>query len=116
ITDALLGALALPDIGTFFPDTDPKYQGADSTLFLKDACRRMKQLGYRLLNLDSILVCDRPNISPYAPKIRANIARILKVSIDAVGLKAKTCEGTRIAVPGRSIAAFALVILYRAKR
>jgi len=113
ITDALLGALALPDIGTLFPDTDPNSKGAASTIFLNAALGRMQRAGYRLLNLDCILVCDRPRLSPYAQAIRTNIARLLGTTAAAVGLKAKTSEGTRLALPNKSIAAFATVLLCR---
>lgn len=111
VTDALLGALALPDIGTLFPDTDPKYKDFDSAALLQEVVREVTARGWRVANLDCLVICDRPRLSPLAQRIRAGIADLLQVSPDAVGLQAKTCEGTMLAIPGRSIAAMATVLL-----
>lgn len=111
VADALLGALALPDIGTRFPDTDPAYKDADSRLLLRDVVGEVGRAGYRVVNLDCILVCDTPAIGPHSAAMRQSIAELTGVASEAVGLKAKTTEGTGLAIKGQSIAAFATVLL-----
>ena len=93
ITDALLGAIAAPDIGSLFSPTDQKWKGADSVLFLEEALKRVRDAGYAVSNLDSTLILAAPKIGPHAPAIRKRVAQLLSVPIDAVGLKAKTPEG-----------------------
>jgi 2-C-methyl-D-erythritol 2,4-cyclodiphosphate synthase len=95
ITDALLGAIAAPDIGSLFSPTDPKWKGADSVLFLEEALKRVRDAGYAVSNLDSTLILAAPKIGPHAPAIRKRVAQLLSVPIEAVGLKAKTPEGMR---------------------
>ena len=111
VTDALLGALALPDIGTRFPDTDPALEGADSARFLKDVLADVTRLGFVVLNVDCVLVCDAPKLAPRAASIRESLARLLGIDPDRVGLKAKTTEGTLLARPGASIAALCVALL-----
>jgi 2-C-methyl-D-erythritol 2,4-cyclodiphosphate synthase len=113
LTDALLGALALPDIGTLYPDTDRKWKDAESRLMLEAAHAAVKTRGYRLANADCILVCDRPRLAPHAEAVRASIARLLVISPDCIGLQAKTTEGTLLALKGKSIAAMAVVLVAR---
>jgi len=93
LTDALLGALAAPDIGALFPPSDPKWKGADSAVFLKEALQRTLAAGYRIANVDSTLILATPKIGPHAAAIRENVAKLLGISADCVGLKAKTPEG-----------------------
>jgi 2-C-methyl-D-erythritol 2,4-cyclodiphosphate synthase len=93
ITDALLGAIGAPDIGTLFPPSDPQWKGADSTVFLKEALKRMRAAGYGIGNVDSSLILLAPKIGPQAASIRAHVAKLLGVTMDCVGLKAKTPEG-----------------------
>lgn len=93
ITDALLGAIAGPDIGSLFPPSDPQWKGADSVVFLQEALRRVTHAGYRLANLDSTLILAAPKIGPHATAIRARVAELLRIPPDAVGIKAKTPEG-----------------------
>jgi len=93
LTDALLGALAGPDIGSLFPPSDPQWKGADSSLFLREGLKRMRNAGYRIANVDSTLVLSEPKIGPHAATIRENVAILLGTSPDRVGLKAKTPEG-----------------------
>jgi 2-C-methyl-D-erythritol 2,4-cyclodiphosphate synthase len=111
LTDALLGALALPDIGTLFPDTDARWKDASSSLMLKDAYGRVEAGGFRLVNADCVLVCDRPKLQPHNLAVRESIATMLHVPLDRIGLKAKTTEGTLLAIKGRSIAAMAVVLV-----
>lgn len=113
VADALLGALALPDIGTRFPDTDAAYEGADSRALLREVMDDVTRAGYGVTNLDCVLICDAPAIAPHSDAIRASVAALVGVEADAVGLKAKTTEGTGLAIKDRSIAAFASVLLAR---
>lgn len=96
ITDALLGAIAGPDIGALFPPTDPQWKGADSVVFVREALKRVHDAGYRVSNLDSTLILAAPKIGPHAPTIRACVAGLLEVPTDCVGLKAKTPEGLNL--------------------
>jgi 2-C-methyl-D-erythritol 2,4-cyclodiphosphate synthase len=93
ITDALLGAIAGPDIGTLFPPSDPEWKGADSVVFLQEALRRVASAGYAVANLDSTLILNAPRIGPHAAEIRSRVAGLLGIAGDCVGLKAKTPEG-----------------------
>jgi len=93
ITDALLGAIAAPDIGALFPPSDPKWEGADSGIFLKEALKRVRDAGYRVANVDASLVLSAPKIGPHAGTIRDRVAKLLGVPGGCVGLKAKTPEG-----------------------
>jgi 2-C-methyl-D-erythritol 2,4-cyclodiphosphate synthase len=93
ITDAVLGAIAAPDIGTLFSPGDARWKGADSALFLDEALRRMKAAGYAISNLDSTLILAQPKIGPHAAAIREKLAALLKVPADCIGIKAKTPEG-----------------------
>ena len=93
LTDALLGAVAGPDIGTLFPPSDVKWKGADSAVFLREALKRMGAAGYAIENVDSTLILAAPKIGPHAAAIRESVAKLLSISSDRVGLKAKTPEG-----------------------
>jgi len=96
ITDALLGAVAAPDIGALFPPSDPKWKGADSVVFLREALKRVHDAGYGVANLDASLILAAPRIGPHAAAIRVRVARLLGVHADCVGLKAKTPEGLNL--------------------
>jgi 2-C-methyl-D-erythritol 2,4-cyclodiphosphate synthase len=93
ITDALLGAVAAGDIGSYFPPTDPKWKGADSVIFLEEALNQVRLAGYKVSNVDSTLILAEPKIVPHAKKIQARVAELLGVKPDQVGIKAKTPEG-----------------------
>jgi 2-C-methyl-D-erythritol 2,4-cyclodiphosphate synthase len=93
ITDALLGALAAPDIGSLFSPSDPQWKGADSSVFLEEALQRVSAAGYTLVNLDSTLILAAPKIGPHTSAIRTRIAELLGIPPDCVGIKAKTPEG-----------------------
>jgi 2-C-methyl-D-erythritol 2,4-cyclodiphosphate synthase len=93
ITDALLGAIAGPDIGSLFPPSDPKWKGADSAVFLREALARVAMAGYLVSNVDSTLILAEPKIGPHADAIRKNVAALLQIAPDCVGIKAKTPEG-----------------------
>jgi 2-C-methyl-D-erythritol 2,4-cyclodiphosphate synthase len=93
ITDALLGAVAAGDIGSYFPPSDPKWKGADSAIFLAEALKQVKEKGYRIENVDSTLILAAPKIVPHAKAIQKRVAELLGIAPDAVGIKAKTPEG-----------------------
>jgi len=94
VTDALLGAIAGPDIGSLFPPSDPKWKGADSAVFLSEALKRISAAGYALVNLDSTLIMTAPKIGPHSAAIRERVAALCEIPADCVGIKAKTPEGT----------------------
>jgi 2-C-methyl-D-erythritol 2,4-cyclodiphosphate synthase len=93
ITDALLGALAAPDIGTLFSPSDARWKGADSAVFLAEALHRVKSRGYEIVNIDSTLILATPKIGPHAAAIRESVSRLTAVPPDCIGIKAKTPEG-----------------------
>ena len=93
ITDALLGAVAAPDIGSLFPPTDPQWKGANSIVFLEEALKRVNEAGYQIVNLDSTLILSEPKIGPHTTAIRARISELLGIPGDVIGIKAKTPEG-----------------------
>ena len=113
VTDALLGAAALGDIGTLFPDTDEANRGRDSADMLRRAYDRVREAGYQLVNLDSVVEAQRPKLAGFREQIRARMAEILEVDIGAVSLKAKT--GERVGPVGReeAIVVQAVVLLER---
>ena len=96
ITDALLGAIAAPDIGALFPPSNPKWKGADSVIFLREALKRVRDAGYCIANIDASLILAAPKIGPHAAVIRARVAELLGLHCDCVGLKAKTPEGLNL--------------------
>ena len=93
VTDALLGAVAAGDIGSFFPPGDPRWKGADSAIFLNLAMEELQNAGYRIANVDVTLILKAPKISPIAPEMRARVADLLNVEIGQISIKAKTPEG-----------------------
>jgi len=113
ITDALLGALAQGDIGTWFPDTDPAHKGRDSREMLAAAVARVGELGYQVANLDCIVFAQRPKLAPFRPQIQASLAALLQVAPDQIGFKAKT--GELVGPVGReeALEAQAIVLLTR---
>ncbi len=92
ITDALLGAAALGDIGKHFPDTDPQFKGADSRVLLREAARRVRATGYRIGNVDATIIAQRPKMAPHIAAMCANVAEDLGVTVGQVNIKAKTNE------------------------
>lgn len=93
ITDALLGAVAAPDIGSLFSPSDARWKGADSVVFLAEAVKRVKAAGYAIVNLDSTLILASPKIGPHTATIRTHLAKLLDLPGDCIGIKAKTPEG-----------------------
>ena len=113
ITDALLGAAALGDIGMHFPDTDPRWKGADSLLFLAHAAGLVRGLGFTIVNVDSTVILERPKLKDYRQPIRESLARTLEIELDRVSVKFKTAERVGPVGEGRSAEAQAVVTLSR---
>ncbi len=111
ITDALLGAAGLGDIGRHFPDTDERFRGADSTVLLAEAVRRVREQGWQLVNLDSTVIAQAPRLAPHIDAMRARIAQVLAIDTAQVNVKAKTAEKMGPVGEGRSIEARAVVLL-----
>lgn len=113
LSDALLGAAALRDIGYHFPDTDPRYKGADSRKLLREAVRLLAGRGYAVGNVDVTIMAQKPKLLPYIPQMSANIASDLGIPDDSVSVKATTTE--RLGFTGREegIAAMAVALIYR---
>lgn len=93
LIDSLLGASGQPDIGDLYPDSDPAYKGMASSVLLKNTLERLATADYEVLNVDCTVVAQQPSLQPFKPLIRDNLARMLKIPADAVGVKAKTREG-----------------------
>jgi 2-C-methyl-D-erythritol 2,4-cyclodiphosphate synthase len=108
ITDALLGAVAAPDIGALFPPSDPRWKGADSVIFLREALERVHDAGYVVGNVDASLILAAPKIGPHATSIRSRVAELLGIPGECVGLKAKTPEGLNL---DHAAVAYAVVLL-----
>jgi len=113
ITDAVLGAAGLGDIGTHFPDTDPRFRGADSRVLLREAVARVRQAGWVVGNVDATVHAQAPKIGPHAQAMVANIAHDLGVGLDAVNVKAKTNERLGHLGRGEGIAATAVAMIAR---
>lgn len=111
VTDAILGALAQPDIGRLFPDTDPRHDNADSTIFLDEAVRRMRDAGYAIANLDATVICERPKLGERRAAIVANLAARLRCDEAQVNVKGKTHEQVDAVGEGRAIEVHCVVLL-----
>ncbi len=113
IIDALLGALNLQDIGTLFPDTDPKYKGADSTLLLKSVIELVSEKGYKIGNIDSNIIAQAPKMMPHIPAIKQKLSEIMKIDADLISVKAKTKEKLDAVGEKLAIETNAVVLLYK---
>ena len=111
ISDALLGAAALGDIGKLFPDTDEKYKGADSLKLLRIVGAKLTQAGYRIVNIDSTVLAQAPKLAPHIPKMRQNIAFALDIDLDDISIKATTEEGLGFTGERLGIAAHAVCLI-----
>jgi 2-C-methyl-D-erythritol 2,4-cyclodiphosphate synthase len=113
VTDALLGAVALGDIGDAYPDTDERWKNADSRLFLTETLAKLNQLGWRVVNLDVTIFAQEPKLGPVKLAIRESLARLLGVALDAVNVKAKTGEKVGHIGRGEAIGCHAVVLVER---
>jgi 2-C-methyl-D-erythritol 2,4-cyclodiphosphate synthase len=113
ITDAVLGAAGLGDIGTHFPDTDVRFAGADSAVLLAEAARRAQAEGWKIGNIDSTVVAQAPKLAPHIPAMREKIAQVLGLQANQINVKAKTAEKLGPVGQGLSIEARAVVLLQR---
>ena len=113
ITDALLGGAGLGDIGSHFPDTDARFRGADSTVLLAEAMRRVAEQGYAVVNLDSTVIAQAPRLAPHIAAMRGRIAQVLGLAPEQVNVKAKTAERLGPVGQGLAIEARAVVLLQR---
>ena len=111
VIDALLGAAALGDIGSHFPDDDPKWKGADSAKLLEAVVAEVADAGYRVVNVDATVVCERPRLRPMVGAIRARIAALLGADVSAVSVKGKTNERMDDIGAGVGVAAYVAVLL-----
>lgn len=113
ITDALLGAAALGDIGRHFPDTDPQFRGADSIALLTEAARRVRAQGWHIGNVDGTVIAQAPKLASHIPAMCARIARALELPVEQVNVKAKTAEKLGPVGEGRAMEARAIALLHR---
>lgn len=113
VCDALLGALALGDIGKHFPDSDPQYAGIDSRLLLSRTAELIREKGWQIGNVDATVVAQAPRLSPYIQEMRENIATVLDLPLDAINVKATTEEHLGFTGEGLGIAAHAVCLLFR---
>ena len=113
VIDALFGAAGLPDIGAHFPDTDPRYKGADSIALLRETAALVRQAGYEIGNIDCIIVAQKPKMMTHIPQMKQNMADACRIDVSRVGVKAKTEE--RLGFTGREegMAAYAVALLYK---
>ena len=111
LSDALLGAAALGDIGKHFPDTDPKYKGISSVILLKHVCALVREKGYEIENADVTIIAQKPKLLPYIPKMRENVAEAMGVSTEQVNIKATTTEKLGFEGRGEGISSMAVVLL-----
>lgn len=111
VCDALLGAMAEGDIGIHFPDTDPRYEGIRSTLLLESVVRETKKKGFRIVNVDTTVVCERPKLAPLIQSMRESIAKAAEIEVGRVSVKATTTEGLGFSGREEGIAAYAVVLI-----
>ena len=111
VSDAILGAAALGDMGKYFPDTDPKWKGADSLALLKECARMAKSKGWKIGNVDAVLVCQKPRLAPHLASMSRMIEQTLQVGPDRVNVKAKTTEGMGFEGREEGLSAQAVVML-----
>jgi 2-C-methyl-D-erythritol 2,4-cyclodiphosphate synthase len=115
LINALLGAMGKGDIGTHFPDSDPRYENISSEKLLKQVLQMMRRGNFRVVNGDMTVVAQKPRLAPYAKKIRRRVAGLLKISVERINLKATTTERLGSIGEGRGMAATAIVLLERRK-
>ena len=113
IMDSLLGALAMGDIGKFFPDTDMKYKGVDSMLLLKEVASFIDEKGYKIGNIDSVIIAQQPKMAPFIDSMRVRIAQVLEIDVEQVGVKATTTEHLGFEGRKEGISSSSVAILFK---
>ena len=113
IMDSLLGALAMGDIGKFFPDTDMKYKGVDSMLLLKEVASFIDDKGYKIGNIDSVIIAQQPKMAPFIDSMRVRIAQVLEIDVEQVGVKATTTEHLGFEGRKEGISSSSVAILFK---
>jgi len=111
LIDSILGALNLGDIGTHFPDNDPKYKGIASSILLKKIGELIEKESYKIVNIDSTIICEKPKLKDYIPLMKESLSQILNISSNLISIKAKTKEGLDATGRNESIEAFVVVLL-----
>jgi 2-C-methyl-D-erythritol 2,4-cyclodiphosphate synthase len=113
IVDALLGAAALGDIGAYFPSSDPRWKDAPSGAFLQHTMRLLAEAGWRVGNVDATVVAEQPRLTPHVPAIRARVAELMGIAVDAVSVKAKTTDRLGFTGRGEGVACYAVALIER---
>ena len=116
LVDALLGASGQEDIGRLFPDSDPRFKDIRSTALLRAAVARLRREGFRVLQVDSVIVAEKPKLAPYIPRMKKVLAPLLGLKEDCVGIKAKTQEGLGVVGKGQAVQCWAMALVRRSKK
>jgi len=116
LVDALLGAVGQGDIGRLFPDTDPRFKGIRSTVLLRNVVARLRRKGFKVQQVDSVIVTERPKLAPYIPRMKKELAPLLGLGEDGVGIKAKTQEGLGVVGKGQAVQCWALALIRRTRK
>jgi len=111
LCDALLGALGEGDIGSYFPDSDPKYKGISSLVFLKETVKLLNEKGFEIENLDSVIVCEKPKLAPHIEQIKETLSQVLGIPTNSLGIKATTTDKMGFTGTGEGIAAHAVALI-----
>lgn len=113
LTDAICGAAGLPDIGMIFPNNDPRWKNANSGLLLQEVGAKARAAGWQIVNLDAVLIAERPKIAPFVPQMRENVAKLLQLEVNCVNIRGKTAEGLGALGAGEGMAAHAVCLVTR---
>jgi len=116
LVDALLGAAGQGDIGRLFPDTDPRYKDIRSTVLLRNVVARLRRKGFKVQQVDSVVVAEQPKLAAYIPRMKRELAALLGLGEDWVGIKAKTQEGLGVVGKGQAVQCWALALIHRTKK
>jgi 2-C-methyl-D-erythritol 2,4-cyclodiphosphate synthase len=114
ICDALLGAIGERDIGSYFPDSDPIYRGISSLVLLKEVLAISSSRGFRIENIDSVVVCEKPRLSPYVFQMKKRLSSVIEIPEESIGIKATTTDGMGFTGRGEGIAAYAVILVRKA--
>lgn len=114
ICDALLGAIGERDIGSYFPDSDPIYRGISSLVLLKEVLAISSSRGFRIENIDSVVVCEKPRLSPYVSQMKKRLSSVIEIPEESIGIKATTTDGMGFTGRGEGIAAYAVILVRKA--